>query len=256
MGMFDTTKINCPTCGHANEIQSKGGDCVLAEYPSLEETPHDVLGGLLTVDDLITCAECGEKYRLQAEFSAVSANIAAEFIMWVEAKDDWLKLDKQAVNDVYQFITNHSLFPVPSFAKNKAEAIVLTWKNPNSNITLEAIFSGYGVYEAELTLYNEVIARGDKAADQPLPDDIFVRLPFVTHLSIHDQYIENRLGESLASGSIVTLNLHSDKILLSNLLLTIGNIYEVWNSEYIQAHLYMIYADAVYDAQATITEVK
>lgn len=255
MGMFDTTSINCPTCGNANTIQSKGGDCVLAEYSSMDETPHDVLGGLLTVDDLILCSSCGDKYRLQAEFSVVSACIVSEFVMWVEAKDSWLKLDKQAINDVYHFIDNHLLFPVPDFAKNKNGDIVLTWKSEHSHVQLEATFSGDGVYHATLSTYNQTVASGSKLIDQALPDDILVRLPFATQLSIHDQYIENKLGESLARNLIVVLNLHNDKILLSNLLLATGNLYEVWDSNYIKTHLYMVYADAVYDVAATIAEV-
>jgi len=44
MGLFDTVYADCPNCGEEKglEFQSKGGDCMLANY-MLENAPLDVL---------------------------------------------------------------------------------------------------------------------------------------------------------------------------------------------------------------------
>lgn len=59
MGMFDTLRVQC-TCGKTIEIQSKAGDCKLAEY-TLADCPADIAGQLIgTTRD---CA-CGRTLRL------------------------------------------------------------------------------------------------------------------------------------------------------------------------------------------------
>ena len=42
MGMFDSVIVRCPNCNTEQVVQSKGGDCILAEY-TLENAPLDVL---------------------------------------------------------------------------------------------------------------------------------------------------------------------------------------------------------------------
>jgi hypothetical protein len=43
MGLYDTIKVPCPSCGEVYYAQSKGGDCMMAEY-DLYEAPQDALG--------------------------------------------------------------------------------------------------------------------------------------------------------------------------------------------------------------------
>lgn len=46
MGMFDSVYVKCPKCGQDVEFQSKGGDCILAEFTDLNNIPVDVASDL------------------------------------------------------------------------------------------------------------------------------------------------------------------------------------------------------------------
>jgi NMD protein affecting ribosome stability and mRNA decay len=55
MGMFDSVMVDCPTCGHKIEHQSKVGDCVLDVF-SLENAPYDVAISILNEPEF--CRKC------------------------------------------------------------------------------------------------------------------------------------------------------------------------------------------------------
>lgn len=63
MGVFDRVYIPCPKCGKESEFQSKGGDCILADY-TLETAPVDVLLDVNRHSPNI-CENCGTKYDVK-----------------------------------------------------------------------------------------------------------------------------------------------------------------------------------------------
>lgn len=63
MGMFDTVHIACPHCGFRTSIQSKAGDCELAEY-EVYEAPLEILADIIKYDMPILCAECSNIYKV------------------------------------------------------------------------------------------------------------------------------------------------------------------------------------------------
>lgn len=65
MGMFDYVEIPCPSCGHINLQQSKGGPCRLNTY-SIYGVPLNVLGDI--INDEIVCSQCGKKLKLQVAY--------------------------------------------------------------------------------------------------------------------------------------------------------------------------------------------
>ena len=67
MGMFDRVYVNCLQCGERIELQSKSGDCILAEY-TLNDVPADVIGGL--AGDEGNCPKCGAGYKVVVRMSA------------------------------------------------------------------------------------------------------------------------------------------------------------------------------------------
>lgn len=54
MGMFDSLIVCCPICGENVEFQSKGGECILAQY-NIVNVPPEVLWD---TDDSAYCS-CG-----------------------------------------------------------------------------------------------------------------------------------------------------------------------------------------------------
>lgn len=63
MGMFDTVFMNCPMCKERLEVQSKGGECILAEY-ELQDAPPDVIGEIYRSRPLIHC-DCGAVIKIK-----------------------------------------------------------------------------------------------------------------------------------------------------------------------------------------------
>ncbi len=62
MGCFDTVLVPCPKCGTKAQFQSKGGDCLLREYP-LAECPEDVLTNVNRHAPNI-CEKCGMVFKV------------------------------------------------------------------------------------------------------------------------------------------------------------------------------------------------
>ena len=62
MGMFDTVLVPCPRCGERSKFQSKGGDCILAEY-QLEQCPLDVLSDVNRHAPNV-CNRCGTCFEV------------------------------------------------------------------------------------------------------------------------------------------------------------------------------------------------
>lgn len=53
MGMFDTLVVQCPSCSHEVEFQSKGGRCNLDRFTAVN-VPMDVLGDC--INNEVQCA--------------------------------------------------------------------------------------------------------------------------------------------------------------------------------------------------------
>jgi len=70
MGMFDTVNVPCPKCGEISQFQSKGGDCVLAEY-ELHTAPADVLSDV-NRHAPNTCEKCGTQFAVTVITKAVA----------------------------------------------------------------------------------------------------------------------------------------------------------------------------------------
>lgn len=72
MGMFDTVVFKCSRCGGRVELQSKAGDCILAEY-SASEVPVaiavDVQG------ESVKCDGCGTRMSLQPYASTLTVQM-------------------------------------------------------------------------------------------------------------------------------------------------------------------------------------
>lgn len=63
MGMFDRVHFTCPRCDAALEVQSKQGDCVLADFPSGSVPPaiaEDIQG------EEVYCGGCNRVWRVVA----------------------------------------------------------------------------------------------------------------------------------------------------------------------------------------------
>lgn len=65
MGMFDRIYLTCPNCGARVECQSKSGPCQLNEYQSLEETPANIVAGILGGDGWTECAGCEKQLIIE-----------------------------------------------------------------------------------------------------------------------------------------------------------------------------------------------
>ena len=61
MGMFDRVWIPCPRCGQPREFQSKGGECVLADY-YWPDAPVAVLRDIAF--DTGWCALCRQPFEV------------------------------------------------------------------------------------------------------------------------------------------------------------------------------------------------
>ena len=68
MGMYDTVLVPCPKCGTKEAFQSRGGDCVLAEY-ELWQCPLDVLSDV-TRHSPHRCENCGEMFTVRLTWGA------------------------------------------------------------------------------------------------------------------------------------------------------------------------------------------
>lgn len=64
MGMFDSVWVECPSCETENEIQTKAGKCVLAEY-RVKDAPPWILAAISHKD--VKCSACGKVYSLKVE---------------------------------------------------------------------------------------------------------------------------------------------------------------------------------------------
>ena len=62
MGMFDAVMFVCPRCHHKIEVQSKAGECVLAEIHS-SQVPLDVAADLK--DEDVYCEACYTYFRIR-----------------------------------------------------------------------------------------------------------------------------------------------------------------------------------------------
>ncbi len=63
MGMYDEVILACPHCGHANEEQSKSGDCVLGRYHLDQSRGAKAISGL--VGALLHCEFCKREYTVE-----------------------------------------------------------------------------------------------------------------------------------------------------------------------------------------------
>ena len=62
MGCFDTVFVPCPQCGTKYAAQSKGGDCILAEY-EMDEAPSDVMSNVNRHAPFV-CDTCGCVFKV------------------------------------------------------------------------------------------------------------------------------------------------------------------------------------------------
>jgi hypothetical protein len=69
MGMFDEVRLPCPCCKEYTSRQSKGGECILAEY-TFPDVPQDVLSYI--VGEEVDCENCGKKFIVKATFYITS----------------------------------------------------------------------------------------------------------------------------------------------------------------------------------------
>lgn len=60
--MFDSVYVECPQCNKKQEVQSKAGDCILAEYDRYN-APVEIMKD---IDESIINCTCGHIYKLKA----------------------------------------------------------------------------------------------------------------------------------------------------------------------------------------------
>jgi phage FluMu protein Com len=176
MGMFDTVHLPCPRCKTVNSIQSKGGDSVLAEYHGLDNTPSDVLGGLLPAYKVISCSECNSKYRVRAAFETFIPDFQTEFAYWCIDND--YNLPSDVISHVRQFITMHRDFPAPTIERCKCELcfIECTWQFNTGALVIT--FDSAPNFIAKLTIGADVHWCA-KPIKLRLSDEILNNLPFL-----------------------------------------------------------------------------
>jgi len=73
MGMFDTVMVPCPSCGEVCAAQSKGGECMLANY-ELDEAPANVLMDV-NRHGPFKCEKCGEIFRVEVTVTATAKTL-------------------------------------------------------------------------------------------------------------------------------------------------------------------------------------
>ncbi|MCK4841454.1 MAG: hypothetical protein KAT04_06175 [Methylococcales bacterium] len=61
MGMFDSIRTPCPSCGKELEFQTKGGECVLATYP-LDKVPSGAAE--YVVGEMEHCSSCNVVFEI------------------------------------------------------------------------------------------------------------------------------------------------------------------------------------------------
>lgn len=66
MGMFDTVKFPCPSCGHVIEEQSKAGECNLDEF-GCGAVPMIIAGDIL--GHFVAC-QCGRNWVIRRDLPA------------------------------------------------------------------------------------------------------------------------------------------------------------------------------------------
>jgi hypothetical protein len=79
MGCYDTVVVPCPKCGEEYFAQSKGGYCLLYEYP-LDKAPDDVLSDV-NRHAPFTCYKCRTKFEVKDERKTAKIKV-------VEVKED------------------------------------------------------------------------------------------------------------------------------------------------------------------------
>jgi DNA-directed RNA polymerase subunit RPC12/RpoP len=79
MGMFDSVYLECPGCGHKQEVQSKAGPCEMMIYTK-DNAPAEVL--LDVSREIVTCEECGEKYKIVFEYRTKVVHSGDESSRW------------------------------------------------------------------------------------------------------------------------------------------------------------------------------
>lgn len=241
MGMFDTTTLHCPKCGTGHEIQSKGGDCVLAVYERFEQTPVDVLSGLLSARKVINCTHCKTPYRIKAEFRVAATNIVSELITWIEEMDSRQaeRFTPTVIEDAYNFVQAYSLFPIPLMMPTDGN-IVFKWVLTDGD-TLSVTFTGDHTYSTRLTINKEPLD-DILNIDQTLPANIILQLPWINHFSIRDNDVESHIGTAFANNRIAAIDFHHTHVVLKELADKLSEIYAIWDEKYISSHLYFINA--------------
>ena len=66
MGVYNTVKVPCPSCGKEAYIQTKSGECDMITY-RLDEAPSDDLPGL---QDKWERCQCGTTFEVEIEVVA------------------------------------------------------------------------------------------------------------------------------------------------------------------------------------------
>lgn len=74
--MFDTVMVPCPSCGEVYAAQSKGGECMLANY-ELAEAPPAVLMDV-NRHGPFRCGKCGEIFRVEVKVTATAKVLSVE----------------------------------------------------------------------------------------------------------------------------------------------------------------------------------
>lgn len=77
--MYDTVNVPCPKCGTKAGFQSKGGDCVLAEY-ELSEAPVDVLSDVMRHGPA-TCKSCETVFGVSFSYEPAKVT-SVNSVLW------------------------------------------------------------------------------------------------------------------------------------------------------------------------------
>lgn len=208
MGMFDTVHIACPNCDTMNDVQSKGGDCVLAEYHGLDNTPSDVLGGLLLPHRVISCKACLVRYRVRATFETFIPDFQTEFDNW--CRDNAYHIPSTTLSYIQQFIDVHSEFPAPAITNtidsNKNNIIELVW---NFGVgKLSVTFDGAPNFIACLDIPAGKFWSAKKTTE-PLSDVILSNLIFLDHYHIDDEDLCDKVAYALHTKQPFTLDMNN-----------------------------------------------
>lgn len=72
MANFDYVIVQCPKCGHVQDIISKGGECDYSRY-HLRNAPDDVLWGLR--NGSFSCANCCTPFEIITKFRPYTGEV-------------------------------------------------------------------------------------------------------------------------------------------------------------------------------------